>query len=138
MLKSEKEDAVYMRCLINKPYLRLLGSSLFYIPERVSEYDENLFVVHNLRRDRYEVHSLANKGDTFALHFPYKGEPDARLLTIIYQNDLRHKSLKQIVYEIDRHNEELEKRNENYRRSEINAWAKETRNLFKKFAEEVY
>ena len=37
-----------------KPHLVVQESSLFHIPERLAEYDSDLFVVRNKKNHRYE------------------------------------------------------------------------------------
>lgn len=109
-------------------------SSLYQVPERLREYDPNLFVVLNAVRnvekaegvpipDRtpfphgvitkwgawFEVHSLDHAGSTFVMTVPY-GELDSRILRDIWSGDLRVHG-DRIFRKIDEHNERLEAAN---------------------------
>ena len=129
MNKSEYRQQIYDR-LSRKHHLIPIFSSVTHIPERLREYDENLFVVLNTRKQCYEVHSLANKGDTFCLMIPL-GELDARTLYLVRKNNL-HTRGKEIFKEIDKHNERLERSNERRRRDEIRAAGEEMYPAFRK------
>lgn len=107
------------------------------IPERLEEYDSGLFVVLNLKNENFEIHSLDNIGNSYSFTVPYS-TLDARILHKVEQNDLKKKSLKAIVQEMDRKNDELERRNERRRRDDIRGIASEIKPMFKKLAEEVY
>jgi hypothetical protein len=120
-----------------KPHLVVQESSLFHIPERLAEYDSDLFVVRNKKNHRYEIHSLANRGNTHCITVPHE-ELDARAIEMFAKFDQRKRSFKSIMLEIDRHNEAKKMREERHRRSEINAMAREIRPAVKRLAEEVY
>jgi hypothetical protein len=123
--------------LQGKPFLLVLENSICDIPKRLEEIDPSLFVCFNKITQRYEVHSLANHGTTFCFSVPYS-ELDARTIEVFRRSNLKTRSVKEIIQEMDRENEEKEKQNEARRRSEINAWARENRSEFKKAAEGVY
>jgi len=118
--------------LRGKHHLRPLFTSTYFIPERLSEYDPNLFVVFNTKKQRYEVHSLANKGDTFGFVVPLN-ELDYRTLYLARKNNLRTRG-KQIFREIDEANEKLERSNARQRDNEIRAIAEELKPVFAKVA----
>lgn len=129
MNKSEYRQQIYDR-LSRKHHLIPIFSSVTHIPERLREYDENLFVVFNTKKQHFEVHSLANQGDTFGLTIPLN-ELDARTLYLVRKNNLRTRG-KEIFREIDEHNERLEKANQNRRKDEIRDVAEKVHPAFKK------
>ena len=91
----------------------------------------------NVDTENFEVHSLDNVGNTYSFTVPFDGL-DARILQKVEQNDLKKKSLKAIIQEMDRKNDALERRNERQRRDTIRDVAVEMRPMFKRLAEEVY
>ena len=116
--------------LKGKHHLIPIFSSVTHIPERLREYDENLFIVLNTKKQWYEVHSLANQGDTFGLIVPLN-QLDARTLYLVRKNNLRTRG-QEIFKEIDLENEKLEKSNERRRRDEIRAVGEEVYPAFRK------
>ena len=129
-----KLDQIHERI---RPHLMPIEHGLHGIPKRLEEIDPSLFVCFNKITQRYEVHSLANHGTTFCFSVPYS-ELDARTIEVFRRSNLKTRSVKEIIQEMDQENEEREKRNEAHRRSEVNAWARENRSEFKKVAEGVY
>lgn len=123
--------------LRGKPHLIVQETSLIHIPEQLYKYDPDVFVVFNTKSRKFEIHSLANVGNTHCLTVPYDGL-DERAMRMFAKYDQRRRSFKEIIWEIDQHNERLEKWEDKFRRSEINAMAREIRPVFKKLAEEVY
>lgn len=91
----------------------------------------------NVDTENFEVHSLDNVGNTYSFTVPFDGL-DARILQKVEQNDLKKKSLKAIIQEMDRKNDALERRNERQRRDTIRDVDVEMRPMFKRLAEEVY
>lgn len=136
-----------------RPHLLPVFSSLYQIPERLREYDPNLFVVLNAIRNIekaegvpvsertpfppgvipkwgawYEIHSLAHTGNTFAMAVPY-GELDARILRDVWSGDLRVHG-DRIFREIDEHNERLEATNRRDLRNFASAMARDSQLAF--------
>ena len=103
--------------LQGKPYLEPIFSDCYDISRLLREYDEQLFLVWNVRRQKYEIHSLGNRGLTYACDVP-DNRLDSRVLTELRRGDLRLRGEK-IWREIDAHNEYLQKSAENRRRDEI-------------------
>lgn len=134
-MNLQTNNEIYDR-LLRKPYLLVLETSLTQIPERVAEYDPNMFVCFNHLLGEFEVHSLRNKGDTHALSIPYP-ELDNRTLQLIAMRDQNRRSFKEIMREINLKNEKLVETKKRHRRSDINAIAREVRPVFKRFANEV-
>ena len=91
----------------------------------------------NVDTQQFEVHTLDNNGNTYSFTVPFDGL-DARILRKVEQNDLKKKSLKAIIQEMDRKNDALERRNERKQRERIRDAAIEMRPMFKRLAEEVY
>lgn len=135
-MRRGKRSEIYDRTS-SKPYLHVIETSTTSIPERLEELDSDLFVCFNSKTQRFEVHSLANRGTTFCFSVPYD-ELDARIIEIFQRSNLKNRSVKEIIREMDKENEEREKRNEAHRRSDINAWGREHRSMFKKAADEIY
>jgi len=116
-----------------KSYLRVIESSVLSIPERLEEYDPQMFVCFNSLLGEYEVHSLRNRErDTFALSIPYS-VLDTRLLDRVAQRDQNRRPLKVILREIEERNEAIDKAKQKRRDDELHCMAKESANhLFKK------
>ena len=128
-MKRELEISDRLR---GNPHLLPIFSSTLSIPERLKEYDDNLFVVLNAERQWYEVHSLDNKGDTFCFVVPLN-ELDARVLYIARKNNIRVHG-KKVLDEITEHNRKLEESNKKKRTEEIRLAAREMRPYIKKMA----
>jgi hypothetical protein len=135
-LKHKKLNEITER-LNGKPFLHFIETSVTKIPERLEEIDPSIFIVFNVKRDIYELHSLDNKGNTFCFNIPYR-RLDSRVIALFRKGDLKNRSIKEILREVDIHNELMEKREQRYRKGELNAMAREVRPVFKKLAEEVY
>ena len=105
------------RRLRGKHHLTPIYTSSLSIPERLYEQDSALFVVLNAKTQRYELHSLNNKGNTFFMSVGVN-ELDGRLFEIVRRNDLRIRGNK-ILAEVDAHNEAIERENKRKRRDEL-------------------
>lgn len=127
MLKRNFKDAVYHR-LKRFPHLVPLFTNAYQIPERLYEYNPDLFVVYNLNRSRYEVHSLAHYPSTFAFDVPY-GELDVRVLRDIWENDIRVHG-RNIFRRLDTSEESFKRKRERESRSFIRDFAKDSRKAF--------
>ncbi len=119
--------------LAGRPHLHPVYSNVYSIPERLKQYDPNIFVVWNAKRLRYEVHSLANVGDTFGLAVPFD-DLDARIEEFVWRNDARRRGIQKLMKEVDEKNAELERQNERQRSNDLNAMAREMRPHFRKAA----
>lgn len=108
--------------IAEKQHLILVETSVHNIPERLAEYDPDLFLVWNCKKRQYEIHSLANTTDTFCLHIPYN-ELDARVLLVVKRSDAKVRGHRVLFDELDKHNELLEKANESKRTDEIRGTA---------------
>lgn len=135
-MKNKIRYAIFDR-LRGKSFLEPVETSVCRIPEHLQELDSDVFMVFNAKIPRYEVHSLANHGNTCSFVVPWD-ILDERTVQLFRQYNLKTRSMKDIVREIDQHNDNIERRDEAYRRGEIRAWASENRSRFKKLAEEVF
>lgn len=128
--KSEISDR-----LVGKPYLKPVYTHIYNIPERLRHNDRNLFVVFNSITQRYEIHSLANRGNSLSLTVPFE-ELDARIEDFVRKYDIRRHGRK-IYRDIDDHNEQLEKSIERDRRNRAECLADELYKPVRRLAWEV-
>jgi len=119
----------------NTRFLKLIKNDVYDMARRVREYDNSLFLVFNTKSQKYELHSLDNKGNTFCATIPYD-QLDARLETLIRKGDIRNRGYR-IWEEMEQHNERLQKQQDAYDRSERRAMIKDTQSLFAKSAWEM-
>lgn len=91
---------------MNKHWLKKIENDTFDICDRLKSIDEGYFVVFNTKRDRYEVHNSFQR-ETFCFVVPYK-QLDSR--TIDFCLKTRRQNAAQIFEEIDKHNQDMEKR----------------------------
>lgn len=118
--------------LRGKPHLKPVYTHVYNIPERLRQNDKNLFVVFNTITQRYEIHSLENKGNSFSLNVPFR-ELDARVEEFVKKYDLRRHGRK-IFDEIESKNEELEQANKRDRKTFAQGLADELYKPVKKLA----
>lgn len=131
MNKVARENAIYDR-LRGKDHLLPVFSSVTQIPERLQEYNPDLFAVFNAAKQKYEVHSLANKGDTFCMRVGFN-ELDSRILVSVRQGDLRYRA-KAFFEEIDRHNDKIEVGQERKRHNDLMGVVEEMHPYFRDYA----
>lgn len=118
----------------NHEYLIEVKTNVYHIPERLKEYDNNLFVVFNARKNTFEVHSKENKGSTYVMTVPFS-ELDDRIIHHVKKHDLKMQGNK-MIEEMNKTNERLELQQEKDRKNWIKDVVKETRWHFKKACEE--
>lgn len=116
------------------PYLKEIKTNVFHIPERLKEYDPELLIVRNMRKHRFEIHSNEQKGNTHVMTIPFN-ELDTRTLTHVRNHDLRTRGIK-IIEEMDKHNKDIEVRQEKEYKNWVKDVVKETRWHFKKAYDE--
>lgn len=114
-----------------KPRLVPIFSSTHNIPERLNEYNPNLFICHNCVKNRFEVHSL-EQTESYCADLPYRSL-DERSLRWIWQNDIRVHG-DEIFKEIDRHEEGMKKQKDREFRNWVEDVGSETRSMFAKDA----
>lgn len=118
--------------LADRPHLLPVFSHVSDIPNRVKEYDPELFIVFNAKKQRYEVHSREAGETTYNATLPYK-DLDERTLRYIRKNDIRvHGNA--IFERIFRSEERAEKQNEKDRRKFTRDFASEFQSEFAKDA----
>lgn len=114
-----------------KQYLVPQFHDLHDIGRRIREIDDTLFIVRNTLKGRFEVHCLEHRPNTFGWVVPWN-ILDGRVLEKARENRVeRHGN---IADEVIRHNDELERRLERERWSQINDAAREMHSAFRKAA----
>lgn len=90
MMKRYKESEKHeIRVLLaDRPHLTPIFSSTLCIPERVKEYDDEMFVVFNNRNGRFEIHTKEAGQTTYNATIPYK-QLDTRTMRWLWKNDIR-------------------------------------------------
>ena len=86
----------------------IIDSDTFYICERLKEIDETYFIIYNFSKEKFEVHSYAQK-DTYCLTVPFD-VLDER--TIDYVLKTRSSNMDNLIKEMDKENEILERSRE--------------------------
>ena len=84
--------------------LKLITDDLYDIATRLKSVKESYVVYYNTEKEQFEVHDGKRRGLEFIV--PYD-ELDAR--TVEYARYSRVENAKQIIAEMERHNERLEK-----------------------------
>ena len=125
------EHNVYDR-LQGKYHLQPVFNDVHDIARVLREYDEQLFIVFNSRRRRYEVHTLGNRGNTYACDVP-NNRLDSRVIKEIRRGDLRIRG-KEIFREVEDWNERIERMAEQHRRDELAAVAGDMKSSFSRLA----
>lgn len=123
------------RAVQHRPRLTPLFGSTLNIPERLYEYNLNLFICHNEVTGRFEIHSLDNKGDTKCGDLPFK-TLDNRALHYIWDNDIRVHG-EDIFRRIEQSEENHKKSKDRDFKNWVESVGKETRSMFAKDAWEV-
>lgn len=121
--RSEVLDAVR-----DRPHLRPVFHHVLDIPRRLYEYHPDLFLVFNRLEGSYEVHSLGQRDDTFAMTVRYR-HLDERLLRDVRRNDVRAHGRK-ILQRIRQSQENWRRRRERNWHNWVEDVAKETRTIF--------
>jgi len=120
--------------LQGKQHLRPIFTSTLQIPERLREMDPNYFLVFNTRTQKYEVHNLSHKGNTYGITI-YYDELDYRTLYVTRASDLRYR--KNLFREIDEHNKKLEQAAKRNRQNELRGIGEEMKPYFSRLAWEM-
>ena len=79
----------------------------FFSCQRVKEIDRSYFVMFDLEKKNYQLHSSEQKGNSYCLTFPFEGL-DAR--AVEHARKTRVENEEKIIEEIDRENKRLEKK----------------------------
>ena len=98
-----------MKCTEGRPCKDRLPvlNNVYDIPVRLKEVNRDFFVMFNTRIQKYEVHCASQPFDTLACVLPF-GELDAR--TIQYVREFSRERTAHIAEEIERYNEELDRK----------------------------
>ena len=89
MIRYKENEKHEIRLLLSdRPHLTPVFSSTLCIPERVKEYDDELFLVFNNKNERFEIHTKDGGESTYNATIPYKAL-DARTLRWLWKNDIR-------------------------------------------------
>lgn len=116
----------------DRPRLTPLFGSTHCIPERLYEYNSNLFLCFNNATDQFEVHSLDNKGNTYCATLPFP-TLDSRTIHWVWENDIRVHGMA-IFQRIDRSEAEHKARKQREFKNWVESVALETRSMFAKDA----
>lgn len=127
IMKASKRHEINYR-LEGKPFLHLLEGSVYNIPERVEEYDKDMFVVFNVAKQKYEIHSVQFPGDTYQMTVPFD-QLDSRIIKHIWQNDISVHG-KAIFRRLDRAEEQWKKGKDRKFKNWVQDVASETKSMF--------
>lgn len=83
-----------------------LKSDALFITERLKEIDQSYYLVFNTISNKYEVHSSNQVGCSYCLTCPHPGL-DERLVELTKKT--RRENLYELLKEVDKENEKLEK-----------------------------
>jgi hypothetical protein len=113
----------------NLHHLLPVYSSIHNIPERVNEYNTNLFVVFNTMKQKYEIHSIEHGAgmDSYQCTVPYD-RLDVRITWYLWENDLRVHG-NEIFKRIEQGEQDHEKRNKRKFHNWAQDVASETRTM---------
>lgn len=79
----------------------------FFICQRLKEIDRSYFVMFDLEKKNYQLHSSEQRGNSYCLTFPFDCL-DAR--AVEHARKTRVENEEKIIEEIDRENKRLEKK----------------------------
>lgn len=128
---QRNKDNIY-HLLKDKPHLSPVFSSALNIPERIKEYDQDLFLVFNNKNERFEIHSYEGGETSYNATLPFKSL-DARTLRYIRQNDIRVHGMK--IYERIQQSEQQYKQQKNKKEKDfVRDFASEFQSEFAKDA----
>lgn len=128
-IKQSFKDKV-RNLLEGQHHLIPMFTNVFYIPERIYEYDPSFFVVYNTRHHRYEIHCTEHFPTTHAVTLPYK-ELDVRAVRHLWYNDIRMQGDK-VLKKADKYEERLEKEKAREEKNFIESFAREFKSEFAK------
>lgn len=120
------------RAVEHRPRLTPIFTSSLNIPDRLYEYNPNLFLCHNIVSGKFEIHSLDNSRDTFCGNLPFK-TLDARALHWVWENDIRVHG-EAIFERIYKSEEDFKKSKDREYRNWLESVGKETQSMFAKDA----
>jgi hypothetical protein len=130
------EHAVRERLQGKRHLQPVFSTGLYNVPHALRQYDKNLFVVWNRKRQRYEIHSLGHIHNTYACDVP-NNRLDSRAEEAIRRGDMRIHG-RRVLDEIDEHNERLERNLERRRRNDLMGISEEMYPYFRRLGWEGY
>jgi len=92
----------------NHPFMRVVEHDASGAISDLRKYDDTFFVLYNKVSNTFEVHNVENVGSTYCFSMPAL---DGRVVLEARRSDTRNRSIKDLMAEIDKNNEELEKSN---------------------------
>ncbi len=129
---KERKRLEILHRLRERPFMHLVENNVYDIPKRIEEYDEDMFVVFNALKQKYELHSVQYPGDTFQTTFPFP-ELDMRALRHVWENDLSVHG-KEIFRRIEQDEDKAKKAKDREFKNWIADVASETKSMFAKDA----
>ena len=98
-----------MRCTEGRPQKGLIPvlNNVYDIPVRLKEVNRDFFVMFNTRKQKFEIHCASQPFDTLACVLPFD-ELDARAIN--YVREFARERTEHLAEEIERYNEELDKK----------------------------
>lgn len=136
-MKESKRNRI-IAMLDKHPHLILIERDVLSIADRIQEYDKNMFVLFNLAKKKYEIHSfeyaavIPNPISTFQMTVPFESL-DARTLHHLYDNDIKIHGRK-IFDRIEEQEERFEKQKKRDFTNWVQDVAGETKSMFAKDA----
>lgn len=126
--RQEAERILRWRNLWN---LIPMWTNVFYMPERIYEYNPTLFVCWNKLSQKYEIHSIAGGPNVSSreavLDFD---ELDVRALYYLWERDIRVHGV-DIFRRIEESQRRAQERRKKAFENHVQALARETRNIFR-------
>ncbi len=86
----------------------LVDNDVYFISQRLKEIDFRYFILFNLKKHKYEVHSLGQIGGSYCFTLPFDCL-DARAISFTLKT--KSENIEKLVKEIDEENKKLEKNN---------------------------
>lgn len=114
--------------LRDRPHLIPVFNTWNKFPQRLKKYDKNLFIVWNVLKQRYEIHSLKSFMPRFqdwtSHQFDWYEELDDRLFNYLYKFDLKRHG-DEVSKFLERENILMEQNKENIARNRVKRSIKE-------------
>lgn len=85
-----------------------IQNDVYFISNRIKEIDKSYFILFNISKGKFEVHSLGQTGGSYCFTIPYD-KLDER--TLFFTLKTRCENVEKIIKEIDEANEKLQKDN---------------------------
>ncbi len=85
-----------------------IKNDAYFISQRLKDIDQSYYLVFNVIKGKYEVHSSRQAGCSYCLTSPYEGL-DERLIELTRQT--RSENIKHLLAKIDEENAKLEQKN---------------------------